>query len=78
MWTMMKSLIAMKQILDTGVQSHPVVMKEIIEFQLEHRMDASQLKTMEDLVDAVKTQVKECIASSTKADKVSVLHWPKR
>jgi hypothetical protein len=70
-WTMMQSLMALKQILDTGVQSHPVVMKEILEFQLEHRVDASQLKAVEDLVDTVKAQVKECIASSAKADKAT-------
>ena len=56
MWTMMQSLIALKQILDTGVQRHPVVTKEILEFQLEHCVDASQLKAVEDLVDAVKAQ----------------------
>jgi hypothetical protein len=70
-WTMMQSLMTLKQILDTGVQSHPVVMKEILEFQLEHRVDASQLKAVEDLVDTVKAQVKECIASSAKADKAT-------
>ena len=70
-WTMMQSLMALKQILDTGVQSHPVVMKEILEFQLEHRVDASQLKAVEDLVDTVKAQVKQCIASSAKADKAT-------
>ena len=43
MWAMMKSLKTAKDILDMGFSAHPIIIQEVMEFQLEHRVDASHL-----------------------------------
>jgi hypothetical protein len=70
-WTMLQSLTALKEILDVGMQCHPNIMKEIMQFQLEHRVDETQLKAVEALVDRLKMQVKECNAATVKAEKIT-------
>lgn len=68
-WTMMQSHNVAQEIIDQGFQNSPVLMNEVLEFQLEHRVDASQLTSVVDEVKALKAQVKEAINSSTKAEK---------
>jgi hypothetical protein len=68
-WTMMQSLNAVKEILEKEVQSHPVVMKEIREFQLEHRVDSSQLSKLAEELKTAKNQFKEVTTAMGKADK---------
>ena len=62
-WTLMESLAETRHILKIGIQSHPVTMKEIVEFGLEHRVDSSQLQTVRDEVDAMKKLTKEMAAT---------------
>jgi hypothetical protein len=45
--------------------------KEIIRFQLEHRVDESQIKAVETLVEGLRTQVKECNAATAKGKKAT-------
>ena len=70
-WTMMQSLNAGREMLDTGFQSHPVIMKEVMEFQLEHRVDESQLLAVSKQVYTMKLQVKEMAALVTKTEKAN-------
>jgi hypothetical protein len=68
-WTMMQSLMALKEILDVGMECHPDIMKEIMRFQLEHRVDESQIKAVENLVEGIRKEVKECNAATVKCEK---------
>ena len=70
-WTMMQSMMLMQEIIDRGFQSHPVVMKEVMEFQLENRVDASQLEAINAEMKTLKTQMKELQAALSKSDKAS-------
>ena len=70
-WTMMQSTMMMQEIIERGFQSHPVVMKEIMEFQLENRVDASQLESLQGEIKTLKTQFKEVQAALAKTDKAS-------
>jgi hypothetical protein len=69
--TMMQSLLALKEILDVGMECHPDIMKEIMRFQLEHRVDESQIKAVEALVEGMRAQVKECNAATVKCEKTT-------
>ena len=57
-WTNMQSLNLAGEIIGKGFQSHPAILQEIMQFQLEHRVDASQLVDVSTIVDAMKTSVK--------------------
>ncbi len=50
------------EILTRGFQSHPVIMNEVMEFQLEHRVDASE-------ITAIRLQVKEVADTSGKTSR---------
>ena len=66
-WTLMQSSVHADEILTRGFQSHPVIMNEVMEFQLEHRVDASE-------ISAIRLQVKEAADTSGKTSRaVSVL-----
>ena len=58
MWAMMKSLKTARDILDMGFSAHPIIIQEVMEFQLEHRVDASHLTAILKEVEALKGQVK--------------------
>ncbi len=68
-WTMMQSLVHSEEILTQRFQSHPIIMKEVMEFQLEHRVDASQLKVVSDEVVAIKGLVKEMATTIAKLER---------
>ena len=68
-WTIMQSITMMQEVIDKGFQSHPVVMKEVMEFQLENRVDAAQIEAVQAEMKQVKTQVKEMQTALTKFDK---------
>ena len=58
--------------LKTGFQSHPVIMKEVMGFQLEHPVDESQLLPVSNQVDAMKVQLKEMTGLVVKTEKANV------
>ena len=70
-WTMMQSLMALKEIFDVGMECHPDVMKEVMRFQLEHRVDEAQIKAVESLVESVRKEVKECSAATVRCEKAT-------
>ena len=70
-WTMMESHNRAQEIIDKGFQSDPVIMKEIMDFQLEHRVDATQLEAVAGEVKAMKTLVKEATAAAQKAERAT-------
>jgi hypothetical protein len=71
MWAMMKSLKAARDILNVGFSAHPVIIQEVMEFQLEHRADVSHLTPILNKVEALKGQVKDLTAALSKADKAN-------
>ena len=71
MWAMMKLLKAAKDILDVGFSAHPIVIQEVMEFQLEHRVDASHLDAILKEVDALKGQLKDLTATLSKSEKAN-------
>jgi len=71
LWTVIQVHIATEQFLKAGFQSHPVLSAEITEFQLEHRVDASQLSTMETELKALRVQVREAVAAAAKAERAA-------
>ena len=68
----MESLAETRHILKIRIQSHPVTMKEIVEFGLEHRVDSSQLQTVRDEVDAMKRLTKDMAATVAKAERANL------
>ena len=56
-------------ITDRGFQSHPVIMKEIMEFQLENRVDASQIEAIHAEMKSLKAQFKEVQTGLAKVEK---------
>ena len=44
---------------------------EITEFQLEHRVDSSQLASLEAEIKTLKTQVRDALAAATKAERAA-------
>ena len=68
-WTMMQSSMMMQEIIDRGFQSHPVIMKEIMEFQLENRVDASQIDAVHAEMKSLKAQFKEVQTGLAKVEK---------
>ena len=69
LWTMMKSLNLAQEIIDQGFQSHPAIMREVMEFQLENRVDLSQLEKINEEVKSIKTMVKDSAAAVQKTEK---------
>ena len=61
----------MQDIIERGFQSHPVVMKEVMEFQLENRVDSSQLEAMTADTKAFKVQLKEALTTVSKGERAS-------
>ena len=70
-WTLMQSHNKSREILQGGFQSHPIIMKEVLEFQLEHRVDASQMRSLQEDVKLLRNQVKDLVAALAKQDKTS-------
>ena len=68
-WTIMQSITMMQEVIDKGFQSHPVVMKEVMEFQLENRVDSAQIEAVQAEMKQVKLQVKEMQATIAKFDR---------
>ena len=71
LWTVIQAHIATEQFLKMVFQSHPVLSAEITEFQLEHRVDSSQLSSTEAEIKALKNQVRDALAAATKAEKAA-------
>jgi hypothetical protein len=71
MGVMMKSSKATWDILDAGFLAHPIIIQEVMEFQLEHRVDTSHLTPILNEVDALKGQVKDLRVALSKADKAN-------
>ena len=63
-WTIMQSITMMQEVVDKGFQSHLVVVKEVMEFQLENRVDAAQIKAAQAEMKHVKAQGSQGNANS--------------
>ena len=64
----MQSLLATQEILEPSYQAHPVVSTEIMNFTLEHRVDASQLAAAEAEIKSLRNQTKEAGIAASKAE----------
>ena len=69
----MQTINLTQEIFSRGFQNHPVVMKEILEFQLEHRVDASQLVAMNKEMEATQHRAKEMNALVSKLEKANAM-----
>ena len=72
-WTMMQSLNRAQEYLDLN-WAHPNMMREVQEFQLEHRADASQLGAVTSDLAVIKTQARDLKVSVEKAAASVVTH----
>jgi hypothetical protein len=72
MWVMMHSLKVARDILDAGFQAYPIIIQEVIEFQLEHRVDTTHLTELPVQIDSLKTQVKDLTLVLSGADKAQM------
>ena len=51
-WTVMKTHCLTNEIIEKGFSAHPLLAAEIMEFQQEHRVDASQLAAIRSEMEA--------------------------
>ena len=72
-WTLMEAHAMAIEFISVHFQSHPVIMKEVMQFQLEHRVDASQLTGLQTEVKALKSSLKEATDATTKAEAAAKL-----
>ena len=70
-WTMMQSHNTLEDIIDKGIETHPALLQEVMNFQLGNRVDVSQLEVLEAEVKAMKALVKEASAAAAKADRAA-------
>ena len=59
----------MEDIMSKGIATHPALLREITEFQQEHRVDAAQLVSLENELKNTKTQLKDVLAALHKSEK---------
>ena len=71
LWTTMKVHNEIEDIIRKGFVAHPVIAAEVLEFQQENRVDASQMKALEASLAAVKVSVKEATDAASDAKRIA-------